>query len=96
MPNRRINMWNLMFVLLIFLLNQPAFAADDKIIKEEVISFDKCLEVINTSENKLSIAPEINDLSAKKRIAVFTLVDGTLTITCDGEAGKIKVSTNTD
>lgn len=70
--------------------------AEQKIIKEETISFDKCLEVIKTSENKLSIAPKITDLSGEKRIAVFTLSDGSLAITCDGAKSKIIVSTNTD
>ena len=45
-------------------------------------------------ENKLSIAPAITDELDKKRIAVFQLVDGTLTITCDAEQGKVFVSTN--
>lgn len=68
--------------------------AEEKIIQQEKISFEKCLKVITTSEDKLSIAPEIKDVSDQKRIAVFTLGDGTLTITCDGEAGNVMVSTN--
>ena len=70
--------------------------AEDKIIKQEKISFEKCLKVIATSQNKLSIAPQITDVSAEKRIAVFKLVDGQLTINCDGEEGKVIVSTNTN
>ena len=57
---------------------------------------EKCREVITTSEDKLSVAPEITDVSDQKRIAVFTLIDGTLTITCDGEEGKVTVSTDTN
>ena len=49
---------------------------------------------ITTSENKLSIAPEIKDISDKKRVAVFKLVDGTLTISCDALEGNVTVSTN--
>ena len=71
-------------------------AAEEKIIQQEEISFEKCLKVITTSENKLSIAPKIEDVSNKKRIAVFTLIDGTLTITCDGEEGNVTVSINTN
>ena len=48
----------------------------------------------NPSENKLSISPEIIDELDQKRVAVFTLIDGTLKITCDGEKGLITVSTN--
>ena len=62
----------------------------------EEISFDKCLKVITTSQDKLSITPEINKLSDQKRVAVFTLIDGTLTITCDGQKGIVTVSTNTN
>ena len=70
--------------------------AEETIIQQEKISFEKCLKVITTSQDKLSVAPEINDVSDEKRIAVFTLVDGTLTITCDGNEGNVTVSTNTN
>ena len=70
--------------------------AEEKIIQQEEISFEKCLKVITTSQNKLSIAPEVRDIFDQKRIAVFTLSDGTLTISCDGEEGTITVSTNTN
>ena len=70
--------------------------AEETIIQQEKISFEKCLKVITTSQDKLSVAPEITDVSNQKRVAVFTLVDGTLTIMCDGEAGNVTVSTNTN
>ena len=69
-------------------------SAEEKIIQQEDIPFDKCLKVITASADKLSIAPEISDVADQKRIAVFTLIDGTLSITCDGVEGKITVSTN--
>mgnify|MGYP001159411542 CR=1 FL=1 len=70
--------------------------AEETIIQQEKILYEKCLKVITTSEDKLSIAPEIIDVSGHKRVAVFTLVDGTLTITCDGIEGEVMVSTNTN
>ena len=70
--------------------------AEENIIQEEKISYEKCLKVIGTSENKLSIAPEINQLSDQKRVAIFKLVDGILTITCDGAKGLVTVTTKTD
>ena len=70
--------------------------AEETIIQQEKISFEKCLKVITTSQDKLSVAPEITDVSDQKRIAVFTLADGTLTITCDGVEGNVTVSTNTN
>ena len=57
------------------------------------MSYDRCLGVITVSADKLAIAPKIYDESDKKRVAVFTLLDGTLTITCDGEQGLVLVST---
>ena len=81
-------------LVLVFLISQAA--AEETIIQQEEISFEKCLKVITTSQDKLSVAPEITDVSDQKRIAVFALVDGTLTITCDGEEGNVTVSTNTN
>lgn len=70
--------------------------AGETIIQQEKISFEKCLKIITTSQDKLFVAPEITDPSAQKRVAVFTLIDGTLTITCDGLEGHVVVSTNTN
>ena len=79
---------------LILLMSNVAVA--DTIIQLEKISYEKCLRVIAISEDKLSVAPEIEDVSDQKRVAVFTLVDGTLTITCDGIEGNVTVSTSTN
>ena len=68
--------------------------AEETIIQQEKLSFEKCLKVITTSQDKLSIAPEVKDVSDQKRLAVFTLIDGTLTIMCDGIEGNVTVSTN--
>ena len=70
--------------------------AEETIIQQEKLSFDKCLQVITTSQDKLSVAPEVTDESDQKRIAVFPLVDGTLTINCDGIEGSVTVSTKTN
>ena len=78
------------------LLIAPYVSAEETIIQQEKLSFERCLKVITTSQDKLSIAPEVEDVSDQKRIAVFTLVDGTLTITCDGIEGNVTVSTDTD
>ena len=78
------------------LLIAPNVSAEETIIQQEQLSFERCLKVITTSQDKLSIAPEVEDVSDQKRIAVFTLVDGTLTITCDGVEGNVTVSTSTD
>ena len=85
------NFFALLF--LIVLSSQAILFADEKIIQEEKMSFKKCLNVIKVSADKLSVSPEISDISDKKREAVFTLLDGTLTIICDGQKGSLTVST---
>ena len=70
--------------------------AEETIIQQEKLSFEKCLKVIATSQDKLSVAPEITNVLDQKRIAVFILADGTLTITCDGVEGNVTVSSNTN
>ena len=83
-------------VLLLPIFWMSTAVAEETIIQQEKIPYEKCLKVITTSEDKLSVAPEITDVSDQKRVAVFTLVDGTLTITCDGEDSNVTVSTNTN
>ena len=53
------------------------------------------VSVIVTSENKLSIAPEIEDVSDQKRVAVFTLTDGKLKSSVMGKR-ELTVSTNSN
>ena len=90
------NLKRAIFVSLLPTFFISAVVAEETIIQQEEISFEKCLEVIKISANKLSISPEIQDVLEKKRIAIFSLVDGTLTISCDGAYGTITVSTNTN
>lgn len=71
-------------------------SAEEIIIQQEQISFEKCLKVIDTSQDKLSITPKIYNVSDQKRVAVFKLADGTLTITCDDIEGNVIVTTNTN
>ena len=92
--NTKIFYWTSLLLLSVFLMSNAA--AEETIIQQEKISFEKCLKVITTSEDKLSVAPEIEDISEQKRVAIFTLIDGTLTITCDGIEGNVTVSTNTN
>ena len=80
---------------IVIVLSSHVVAAET-IIQREKISFEKCLKVITTSQDKLSVAPEVTDVSDQKRIAIFSLADGILTITCDGIEGNVTVSTNTN
>ena len=79
-------------ISLVSMLIMSNAKAEEKIIQQEKISFDRCLKVIALSEEKLSIAPEIQNVVNKKRVALFKLSDGTLKITCDEVEGEITVS----
>ena len=96
MKNKKLKAFCSTVTVLLPILLMSGVSAEETIIQKEKISYQKCLKVIVTSQDKLSIAPEIKDISDKKRVAVFTLVDGTLTITCDGQDGSVIVSTNTN
>ena len=96
MRNVQTNFFYLVFPPLLFIMMGPTVIAEEKIIQQESISFEKCLKVIVTSQDKLSIAPEITDVSDQKRVAIFELSDGTLTISCDGINGNVTVSTETN
>lgn len=80
----------------IFYFSPHFVHANEKVIQEEEMSYERCVNVISVSADKLSIAPVISDKKEKVRIAVFKLSDGTLTITCDGAKNLLTVSTNTN
>ena len=71
-------------------------AAEEAIIQQEKISFEKCLKVITTSQDKLSVALKLPMSRIKSVLPYLLVVDGTLTITCDGIEGNVTVSTNTN
>ena len=96
MGNRKMKLLQTITASLILISILSKAFAEEKIIQQEKISFDKCLKVITTSQSKLSIAPEITDVSDKKRVALFSLIDGVLTITCDGINGLVTVSTKSN
>ena len=96
MANRQIKIVRVISGVILTIGIVATARAEEKIIQQETISFEKCLKVITTSQDKLSIFPEIKDISDQKRVAIFKLVDGKLTITCDGIEGQVTVSTKLD
>ena len=94
MHYRQINFYLVTALIFLSLTMTSYGMADEKIIKQETISFNKCLNIIAVSEDRLSITPKIIDDTDQKRIAIFTLTDGALTITCDGVRGNVIVSTS--
>ena len=96
MRERRLKFLIILFVASLSTVQSSSATAEEIIIQKEKMSFDRCLSVITTSKQKLSITPVVTDKAYQKRIAVFELIDGTLTIECDGEKGQVTVSTNTN
>lgn len=96
MKNKKIKVFCGTAVLLFLITLISNVAAEEIIIQKEKIAYEKCLKVITTSEDKLSIGPDIKEVFDRKLVAVFVLVDGTLTITCDRTKGEMTVSTNTN
>ena len=96
MSNRQFRPFRKFFLFLFSLVIISSAVAKEKIIKQEKMPYELCLTVITTSENKLSIPPELTDETDQMRVAVFKLVDGALTITCDGKKGIVVVTTNTN
>ena len=96
MKNRKFNPFHTILIFLFSLVIISSVTAKEKVIKQEKMSYEQCLTVISTSETKLSISPKITSETDQMRVAIFTLLDGTLTITCDGIDGIVKVTTSTN
>lgn len=93
MKIKNLNVAKILFGLLALVGAISPIAAEENIVQQETMSFERCLKVIETSETKLSITPEISEVSEKKRLAVFIVSDGKLVIDCDGKNSTVTVFT---
>ena len=59
--------FSITFAVFLFMLATFGFAKE-KIIQHEKLSFDKCLKVIDVSQDALSVVPDITDVSVEKRL----------------------------
>ena len=82
--------------LLLLLIFAGGLHASEKIIKQEKMTFGRCLNIISVSEDKLSIVPDISEVKGKSLVATFQLVDGILKILCDNENELLTVLTETN
>ena len=69
-------------------------ASSERILQQEQMSYETCMEVIKLSADKLLIEPDIVNVEPEKSIASFKLLDGIMKISCNGVAGIMTVSTN--
>ena len=64
----------------------------DTVIKEETLSFAKCLDVIAITSGQISIEPRVTADRKNLKIVEYDLEDGILMISCDGKKQLVRIS----
>ena len=64
----------------------------DTVIKEETLSFAKCLDVIAITSEQISIEPRVTADRKNLKIVEYDLEDGILMISCDGKKQLVRIS----
>ena len=70
----------------------PGFAVAETVVKEETVSFDACLKIISVTSDQIGLEPLLTVDEELSQVAEFRAPDGTVVITCDGQAKKVIVS----
>ena len=74
----------------VYLIADPLSA--ETVIKEETLSFEKCLDVIATTSAQIAIEPRVTAHRKNLKIVEYDLADGTLLILCDGKKERVRIS----
>ena len=61
-------------------------------IKEDTLSFEKCLDVIATTSVQIAMEPRVSAEPNSLKIVEYDLADGTLLILCDGKKERVRIS----
>ena len=64
----------------------------ETVIKEETLSFEKCLDVIATTSAQIATEPRVTADRKNLKIVEYDLADGTLLILCDGKKERVRIS----
>ena len=64
----------------------------ETVIKEETLSFEKCLDVIATTSEQIAIEPRVTADRKHLKMVEYDLADGTLLILCDGKKERVRIS----
>jgi hypothetical protein len=64
----------------------------ETVIKEDRLSFEKCLDVIATTSAQIAIEPRVTADRKHLKIVEYDLADGTLLILCDGKKERVRIS----
>lgn len=70
----------------------PSFAMAETVVKEETVSFEACLKIISVTSDQIGLEPLLTVDEEQSQVAEFRAPDGTVVITCDGQAKKVTVS----
>ena len=63
----------------------------ETVIKEETLSFEKCLDVIATTSAQIAMEPRVTADRKNLKIVEYDLADGTLLILCDGKKELVRI-----
>ena len=84
------------FYSVIFLLSFfgvfSTIAPAENLIKRETLSYERCLEVIDTIADQILLSPIIISDTANVRKAEFNLTDGKLLVTCDKGKEEVRIT----
>ena len=62
------------------------------VIKEDRLSFEKCLDVIATTSAQIAMEPRVTADRKNLKMVEYDLADGTLLILCDGKKQRVRIS----
>ena len=70
----------------------PQLSLAETIVKQETVSFEGCLKVIQVTADQIGLAPKLTVDTDALRVAEFSAPDGTVVIKCDRAAKQVTVS----
>ena len=70
----------------------PQLILAETIVKQETVSFEGCLKVIQVTADQIGLAPKLAVDTDALRVAEFGAPDGTVVIKCDRDAKQVTVS----
>ena len=70
----------------------PKLTIAETIVKQETVSFEGCLKVIQVTADQIGLAPKLAVDTDALRVAEFSAPDGTVVIKCDRAAKQVTVS----
>ena len=72
-------------------LGCPSVASAENILRQEAVSFENCLKIIETTTESTGLTPKLTTDTDEARVAEFIAPDGTVVIKCDREAKQVTV-----